>query len=108
MDSQNQLQLEPYSQGTTFKCTYCRREVEFGTYIQVFKTHHLQSLLTLCASCLITAMQGLQLGKEVTEECLEKGSYARSIYIAVESVGPQSNELTSVKQWTGQELKDIA
>lgn len=63
-------------------------------------------MLPLCSSCYITAVQSVQFGKEVVDDCREHGT-GRRIYVAVESVG-QQNELVNALIWPNHQLSDDA
>jgi hypothetical protein len=92
-----------------FICEWCGRDTMTDDEMDYITLHGPRSeTLPLCRNCYITALQALQFGKEVTQECQTDGkTVGKRIYVAVERVEQQS-ELVNALIWPDHPLSDHA
>lgn len=99
--------------GEDFICEWCGKDVMMKPHLEEdmdYITLHgpgEDQMLQLCRSCYITAYHGLMFAKEVVQDCpTNGGTHGRRIYVAVEQVKAQENELLNVLVWPTHSLAE--
>lgn len=92
-----------------FTCDWCGRDTYDDNEYLGYTLHGPGDApyepIELCRNCFISAVQALQFGKEVMQDCQINGN-GRRIYVAVEATSGGENELVNALVWPNTPLSE--